>query len=92
MFDWTVNLGNLIIFFTTIMAGVGFVYTMRGRIDAMSARLLVLETDLKKLIEVLIEQGKQSERMTAMDQRMVAQGQRLDDLIKRFNEVMDHSK
>lgn len=72
------------------VVGLGYLYTMKDKIDSMSARLLVLEGELKKLIDVLIQQGKHEERMLAMDARMVSQGQRLDDMIKRFNESLDN--
>lgn len=90
MFDWTVNLGNLLTIATLFVVGLGYLYTMKDKIDSMSARLLVLEGELKKLIDVLIQQGKHEERMLAMDARMVSQGQRLDDMIKRFNESLDN--
>lgn len=89
MFDWTVNLGNLLTIASMFVVGLGYLYTMKDKIESMSARLLVLEGELKKLIDVLIQQGKHEERMLAMDARMVNQGQRLDDLIKRFNEQLD---
>lgn len=89
MFDWTVNLGNVISIVSMFVIGIGFLYSMKTRIDSMANRLIVLEEDLKKLIDVLIAQGKQEERINALDQRMVAQGIRLDDLTKRFNYLTD---
>lgn len=65
---------------------------MRNKIDAMSGRLAILEEKLEKLIEVLVQQGRHEERMAAMDQRLVNQGVRLDDIIKRFNDMMDARK
>lgn len=89
IFDWTVNLGNLVTLVTMCGAGIGFVYTMISRIDAIASRLFVLENEFKKLIDVLIQQGRQEERMTALDARLVNQGLRLDDLIRRFNDKFD---
>lgn len=69
--------------------GIGFLYTMHSKITSMSDRLVVLEQDLKKLIEVLIEQGRQEERLNAIAQSLVAQGIRLDTLTNRFNTQVD---
>lgn len=69
--------------------GIGFLYTMKNRIDSMANRLIVLEEDLKKLIDVLIQQGRQEERIDALDKRMIAQGIRLDSLTDRFNKQVD---
>lgn len=89
MFDWTVNLGNLISIVSMFVIGIGFLYTMKNRIDSMANRLIVLEEDLKKLIDVLIQQGRQEERIDALDKRMIAQGIRLDSLTDRFNKQVD---
>lgn len=90
MFDWVANnVGNIISIIGMFVVGIGFLYSMKDKIDNMSTRLLVLEGELKKLIDVLIAQGRQEERISALDQRMVAQGIRLDDLSKRFNNLTD---
>lgn len=90
MFDWVANnVGNIISIIGMFAVGIGFLYSMKDKIDNMSTRLLVLEGELKKLIDVLIAQGRQEERISALDQRMVAQGIRLDDLSKRFNNLTD---
>lgn len=90
MFDWVSNnIGNIVSIVGMFAVGIGFLYSMKDKIDNMSTRLLVLEGELKKLIDVLIAQGRQEERISALDQRMVAQGIRLDDLAKRFNNLTD---
>lgn len=90
MFDWVSNnFGNIISIVGMFAVGIGFLYTMKDKIDNMSTRLLVLEGELKKLIDVLIAQGRQEERISALDQRMVAQGIRLDALTDRFNKQAD---
>lgn len=48
-----------------------------------------MQQELRKLTEVLIVQGRQDERITAIDQRMVNQGKRLDDAIRRLNTYLD---
>lgn len=49
----------------------------------------MLEHELHRLTDILIQQGRQEERMTAMDARLVNQGARLDDLTIRFNKTLD---
>jgi hypothetical protein len=88
-FDWSINFGHLLTIIVLGSGGIGFVWTIRGRVDALSERMLSLEYETKKLVDVLIAQGRQDERLTAMDQRMVAQGRRLDELAARFNRTSD---
>lgn len=89
MFDWTVNIGHILTIISFLVMGMGIVFTMRGRIDVLTERLEILEDGIKSLITILIQQGKQEERMTAMDQRMVNQGARLDDLTRRYNDQLN---
>jgi hypothetical protein len=89
MFDWSINIGHLITILVLGAGGIGFVYVLRGRVDALSDRMLALELETQKLIEVLIEQGRHDERLTAMDTRVAAQGRRLDETIERLNRILD---
>lgn len=89
LFDWTVSIGNLLALGGFLISGIGFVYTMRGRLDGLSERLLELEREFQKLLDVLIAQGRQEERLIAIDQRVLTQGQRIDDLIRRVNQHLD---
>lgn len=43
-------------------------------------RLLNIEEEMKQFRAVLISVARQDERMNAMDQRMLAQGRRIDSL------------
>lgn len=88
-FDWTISFGNVITLITLAIAAVSFIYTMRSRIDSMSSRMSFIEVELRKLVQVLIDQGKHEERMTAIDDRVLAQGQRLDALTDRVNKRFD---
>lgn len=89
LFDWTISIGAILNIIAFIVVGTGFVYTMRDRMESLSNRLHVLEEDIKTLITILIQQGKQEERMTAMDARVANQGARLDDITRRFNDKTD---
>lgn len=54
--------------------------TMRNAVNNMKGEMVDLKAEVKKLADVLISVARQEERMTAMDQRMLAQGARLDEL------------
>lgn len=95
-FDFAINLGNILTILAFIGGGIYFVLVMRNKIDVISKETLnlkdetkMMSQELKKLTEVLIVQGRQDERITAMDQRMVNQGKRIDDIGKRLNTFID---
>jgi len=80
MIDTSVNLGNLL---TIVAIGGGLIatfVTMRTNVKGMHDELVDMKQEVKKLAEVLISVARQEERLTAMDQRLLAQGQRLDEL------------
>lgn len=89
LFDWSINLGHVLTILSFVIVGSGVIYSMRERMESMSGRLHLLEEDIKTLITILIQQGKQEERMTAMDARVANQGARLDDITRRFNDKTD---
>lgn len=89
LFDWSINLGHILTILSFVIVGSGVLYSMRERMESMANRLHTLEEDIKTLITILIQQGKQEERMTAMDARVANQGARLDDITRRFNDKTD---
>ena len=89
MFDWSVSVGNLLTILSFLIVATGTVYTLRGRVDAISNRLLSFEGEIRRLTDILVIQGRHEERMAAMDGRLSNQGSRLDDLTRRFNDKVD---
>ena len=81
---WNISLGNLITIVIMLAGGVGFVYTIRGRVDVLSNRVLRVEEGMKQLIQVLIDQGRADERMTSMQTQLNQQGKRLDETAERL--------
>ena len=86
-----INLGNVLTIVAFFVGGTGFVYTLRSdikihadRMAAMSDRFGVVEIKMERLSEVVVSLARQEERMTAMDQRMLLQGQRIDEVNKRL--------
>lgn len=89
MFDWTISIGNLLTV-ASVVGGVLIAFGLtKGQIINLAERLQMLEHELHRLTDILIQQGRQDERLTAMDARLVNQGARLDDLTIRFNKKLD---
>jgi len=63
----------------------GLVYAVNN----LGKRMVGLELEMKQMVTVLVTQGRQEERMTAMDQRVLAQGQRLDEFMRAHGQSMD---
>lgn len=85
MFDWTINLGHILTILALIGAVVVPAITIKNRVDAISVRIHSLDEEMKKLVDILVQQGRQEERMDGMDGRMLAQGMRIDDLIRKVD-------
>ena len=83
------RVGDVVTIIAFLGGGVGFVYTMRGRIDGLATQVVSMQAELRKLVDIMVMQGRHGERMDAMDQRIAAQGRRLDDLINRFNKKIN---
>jgi len=73
-----VNLGNILTILTFIAGGSWFMSNIRTSVDAQSGRLLNVEEEIHELRKVVVSMARQEERMTAMDQRMLMQGNRID--------------
>lgn len=77
---WDFNIGNFLTILAFITGGLGFVYTIKGQVESITHRMLEVETELKKLVEVLIEQGRHSERLNAIDARLNVISERIATL------------
>ena len=89
MFDWSINFGNALTVLSFLVGGIYFVVKVRGKVDVLSLRMLAVEAEVQKLVTVLIQQGRHDERMGALDNRVAAQGERLDKTIERLNRCID---
>lgn len=88
VFDWTFNVGNVLTIVVILGSGIGFAYKMIESVNELSRRATAVEIELKQLVQILVNQGRHEERMSALDQRLTQQGQRLDDLTARYNEFI----
>lgn len=80
MIDASINLGNIITIITVGGGIIGTFVAMRTTVTSMKGEMIDLKQEVKKLADVLISVARQEERLTAMDQRMLLQGQRIDEL------------
>jgi esterase/lipase len=94
--DMTVSLGNILTIVSMMVAVISFAFILRSQIKEVALETMDLKEDAKdikkdltKITEILIVQGRLDERVTAMDQRMVYQGKRIDDAVRRMSTFLD---
>jgi small-conductance mechanosensitive channel len=69
-----------------VLAGVAVMFQkVRDDIHNQGARLANVETELTEVRKIIITVARQDERMNAMDQRMMAQGTRIDSTATILN-------
>jgi len=73
-----VNLVSILQLVSFIGGGIWIVSSMKSVQLNQSIRIEAVERELFELRKVIVAIARQEERMTAMDQRMLAQGSRLD--------------
>jgi len=73
-----VNLVSILQLVSFIGGGIWIVSSMKSVQQNQSIRIEAVEKELFELRKVIVAIARQEERMTAMDQRMLAQGSRLD--------------
>lgn len=80
VFDPTINLGSVVMAAGFVIGGVTVVVAMRSDLKGMTTRLLNVETEMKKITEILVVAARQEERLNAQDQRLNAQAREISDL------------
>lgn len=95
-----ITLGNLISILVTLVSsvgvGIGFIWAIKSSVRVLETRMsmqdaMIIEArnELKKLNDVVTELALQGQRMNHMEERVTAQGNRLDEALSRFNRWMD---
>jgi len=79
-----VNLVSILQLVTFIGGGIWVVSSMKSVQLTQSNRLESIEKELYELRKIVVALARQEERMTAMDQRMLAQGSRLDRIANQL--------
>lgn len=91
MFDTTINLGALVTVFISLITGIGFIWTIRMSVAVLEVRLTQqdkvinsIQDEVKKLNEVAGDIKGQNQRINTLDERLQAQGKRLDEALSWF--------
>ena len=69
-FDWSIKLGDVLTIVAIVAAALGFLYTLRGKVDAMDGRLKHVETELSAFVQALVQLARQDERLNSHDKRL----------------------
>lgn len=89
IFDPTISFGNILTLIVTGGSVAVIVGMIRGKVDSIGERMEAVEKNMERLVTVLIDQGRQEEKILAIDGRILAQGQRLDDLSRQLNRFFE---
>ena len=71
-FDPTVHFGDVMIAATVLFGGVGVFYQLREALTAQDKRLMGVESELKRLADVTVQNARVEERVAALALRMSA--------------------
>lgn len=69
-FDPTINLGHLVTFAGFVIGGLGVVFTLRAEVRGLTGRIIDVETELRKMSDVLVTLGRQDEQIKAVHHRL----------------------
>lgn len=80
MIDPTINLTSIV---TILAIAVGIIITwatLKNNVVSITSEIVDLKKEMKKMGEVLTSVAVQNERLNSMDERMLSQGHRIDEL------------
>lgn len=96
VFDFTVNLGNLITIGVCLASVAFLVSGLKTRQEAQSERLGdiddrlgAVDKKLDKIVDLQLSYVAVEGRLNVMDERIAAQGRRVDNTMSRLNMVLD---
>ena len=69
-FDGSINLGYVLTIIVIVVGGLGTIFTLRSDVKAMAQRMTGIESEMKKLTDILIMLAAQTQRMNDMDRRI----------------------
>jgi hypothetical protein len=87
-----ISLGNILTIITFLVGGLGFAYTVRNDVRIATLRIEAMEEDVHELRKTIVELARQEERMRSLDQRLLAQGVRLDQVVNRLDGVLNRER
>jgi hypothetical protein len=69
-FSPTIDLGHIVEAFVIAIGGLGVIYTLRNDVKTLKDDMSSVKTELEKITDVLVELGRQDERINAIDKRI----------------------
>jgi hypothetical protein len=69
-FDSTINLGQILTILSLVASGFGAFYGVKLELATISTRLEMVERTMSQMATVLIVQGRQDERLNALERRI----------------------
>lgn len=69
-FDWSINVGHVLAAIGFILGASGVVWALRGDMKVLANRLTSVEATVIKLADILIQIGRQEERLNSHDRRI----------------------
>jgi len=69
-FDWTINIGHVFTAIGLFAGAVGIVYAIRSDVKLIKTEIDAIKEDLRAMAGVLIQIGRQEERLNSHDRRI----------------------
>ena len=69
-FDWTINFGHILTAVGIVGGIASVVYALRGDVKQLKIELAPIKEDLKQLVSVLVQIGRQDEQIKSLTHRV----------------------
>jgi hypothetical protein len=68
--DWSLNVGHILTALGLAGGALAIVYALRGDVNTLKAELAPIKADLKQLVNVLVQIGRQDEQIKSLTHRV----------------------
>ena len=96
VFNSDISLGNILTIVSFFVGGVGFAWSIKSDTKVLDFKYTIIDAqiddfkvEIKKLAEVIANQTLHGKRIDLVEERVLAQGKRLDETEKRVNLYAD---
>jgi hypothetical protein len=88
--DYTISVGNIIEIGSILGGGFAVFITLKNNVASMKDDVVSMQSEIKKLGEVLIDIARFDERLSNLDKRVTAQGRQIDELRRGEGFIRSH--
>jgi len=95
MIDPTINIGTIVSVGVSILTAAGFIWAIKTSVSVLETRLTFqddaiksMQEEIKGLNTVVKDQAVAAQRMNNFEERLLAQGKRLDEALSWFMKKM----